>query len=200
MCFFSRLTLTVAQLKERYHAEPDFDDEYQPNEVFNAFTFPKTPVITSKEPQKIQLFNWGLIPYWAKDEDIRKNTLNARFETIGEKPSFKYSINNRCIIPADGFYEWQWLDAKGNKKQKYLINLAENEPFAFAGLWSSWINKDKVPLMTYTIITLPANELMSEIHNSKKRMPFILSRENEKSWLDGCEVMPGDINLIAKAF
>jgi putative SOS response-associated peptidase YedK len=105
------------------------------------------------------------------------------------------STSKRCLVLADGFYEWKWLDPKGKSKQKYLLTLPDNKAFAFAGLWNTWTNRNTgETLNTYTIITTAANELMSEIHNTKKRMPVILNPEAEKNWLDGGEfVMQNDL-------
>jgi putative SOS response-associated peptidase YedK len=103
-----------------------------------------------------------------------------------EKPAFRTSVNNRCLVLADGFFEWQWLDPKGKVKQKYMLNLPNKAAFAFAGLWSEWT--DRVTgevIVTYTIMTTEANALMAEIHNNKRRMPIILTPENEKLWLQG---------------
>lgn len=133
MCFHSKQSKSAQELQHRFQV--NFPDEaaYQPA-IYNAFQHPQTPIITNKKNQSIQLYHWGLIPYWAKDEQIKKYTLNARIETIYQKPSFRNSVNNRCLILADGFYEWQWLDLKGKNKQKYELTLANNEAFAFAGL------------------------------------------------------------------
>lgn len=185
MCFHFKQSKSAQELKLRFKAS--FKDEhlFQPS-VYNGFQYPKTPIITNKRPDAIQLFNWGLIPFWAKDDTIKKNTLNARIETINEKSSFRNSVNNRCFVLVDGFYEWQWLDEKGNQKQKYELTLPDNEPFAFAGLWSEWVDKSTGKIInTYTILTTEANELMSKIHNTKKRMPVILSADNEQNWLNG---------------
>jgi len=95
---------------------------------------PKTPVIAHNKPGTIQPFTWGLIPFWLKDNTIQQYTLNAKIETLAEKPPFKNAINNRCLVIADGFYEWQWLDQKGRSKQKYLITLPNNALFAFGGI------------------------------------------------------------------
>lgn len=199
MCFHSKLSKKAQALQNRFKAKFENVDILLP-EIYNAFQYPKTPVITNREADKIQLFNWGLIPAWAKDDTIKKMTLNARIETIAEKPAFKGSIKNRCLILADGFYEWQWLDPKGKNKQKYLITLPDDDTFAFAGLWSEWIDKSTGELLkTYTILTTEANELMSKIHNSKKRMPVIVSKENEKKWLEGDKINSFDIELLATA-
>jgi putative SOS response-associated peptidase YedK len=199
MCFHSKLSKKAQALQNRFKAKFENVDILLP-EIYNAFQYPKTPVITNREADKIQLFNWGLIPAWAKDDTIKKMTLNARIETIAEKPAFKGSIKNRCLILADGFYEWQWLDPKGKNKQKYLITLPDDDAFAFAGLWSEWIDKSTGELLkTYTILTTEANELMSKIHNSKKRMPVIVSKETEKKWLEGDKINSFDIELLATA-
>ena len=98
------------------------------------------------------------------------------------------------MVIADGYYEWQWLDTKGKNKQKYLITLTSEEPFAFAGIWSEWIDINTGELIkTYSIITTEANDLMAEIHNNKKRMPIILNNDNELLWLNG-----KDYNLFKK--
>lgn len=199
MCFHSKLSKKAQALQNRFKAKFENVDILLP-EIYNAFQYPKTPIITNREADKIQLFNWGLIPAWAKDDTIKKMTLNARIETIAEKPAFKGSIKNRCLILADGFYEWQWLDPKGKNKQKYLITLPDDDAFAFAGLWSEWIDKSTGELLkTYTILTTEANGLMSKIHNSKKRMPVIVSKENEKKWLEGDKINSFDIELLATA-
>jgi len=130
--------------------------------------------------------NWGLIPFWAKDDTIKKMTLNSRIETAASKPAFRNSVKNRCLIIADAFYEWQWLDAKGKEKQKYIIKPKDQEIFGFAGFYSEWQNpQNGENIISYTIATTEANELMEEIHNNKKRMPIILKKEDRNEWLKG---------------
>jgi putative SOS response-associated peptidase YedK len=142
--------------------------------------------------------HWGLIPHWAKDDHIRKYTLNARIETIEEKVSFKDSVNNRCLIIADGFFEWQWLDAKGHKKQKYRLHLPNDELFELAGLWSEWTDTSSGEIIkTYSILTTDANELLGKIHNSKKRMPILVA--NDKEWLQGGKLILNNDKLLATA-
>lgn len=185
MCFFSRQTKKAVELENRFKAKLLHADSFTPTDRFNGFTHPKTPVITHKEQEIIQPLQWGLIPHWAKDDSIKKYTLNARIETLSEKPSFRNAVNNRCLIITDGYYEWQWLDPKGKKKQPYLITLPNNEAFAFAGLWSEWMDKTSGEIIkSYSIVTTEANEQMSKIHNSKKRMPVVLDRNNENDWLN----------------
>lgn len=183
MCYHYQLEEEAERLEELFNAVFESESPYEKNH-FNAFNFPRTPVIANSKPDLIQEYYWGLIPSWAKDDSIRKYTLNAKVETLQEKPSFKNVINNRCLVLADGFTEWQWLDPKGKKKQAYVITLPDEEPFAFAGLWSEWMNPaDGQSIFTYTIVTTEATGLMAEIHNSKKRMPIILSKEQESEWL-----------------
>ena len=201
MCFYTRLDKTKENIKRRFKADFEPTPWFQQQETISGFTFPKTPVIANNKPGLIQPFTWGLIPFWSKDNKIRQYTLNAKIETLTEKPSFRNAINNRCLVIADGFYEWQWLDPKGKEKQKYLITLPDNKLFAFGGLWSEWTDKATGEILhTYTIVTTRANELMSQIHNSKKRMPIILTQENESDWLRGAatsEFEMLDINLSA---
>lgn len=197
MCFYFHQSKTATELLHRFKATFENDSVLLKSD-YNAFEFPQIPVITNKNPNTIQLFNWGLIPKWANNRDIRKNTLNARIETLSEKPSFRSSITKRCLIPADGFYEWQWLDAQGKQKQKYDITLPNGELFAFAGLWSEWIDTTSGEIVhSCTIITTQANELMSEIHNTKKRMPVILQPNFENDWLQGQAFQQYNLDLIA---
>ncbi len=185
MCFFSKQSKDAVELENRFNAKIDDYTCFKKSDFINGFTFPKTPVITNKNTKLIQHFQWGLVPFWAKNDDIKKYTLNAKIETLHTKPSFKNSINKRCLVIADGFYEWQWLDAKGKRKQKYLLKIPGNNIFTFGGIWSEWTNKKTGEIInSYSIVTTEANELMSKIHNSKKRMPVILNKKNEINWLN----------------
>ena len=183
MCYFMQQTKEAKELEHRFKANFKEKGDYIPG-IYNGFQFPKTPVITNHNMTEIELYQWGLIPHWAKDESIQKFTLNARLETLSEKPSFKHIRDQRCVIISDAFFEWQWLDPKGKKKQKYKLSLPQNELFCFAGLYSLWQD----PILqeqrkTYTILTTSANLLMSEIHNSKQRMPIVLTEQAELQWL-----------------
>jgi len=130
------------------------------------------------------LYHWGLIPFWSKDDNIKRATLNAKVETLSEKPSYRNSTKKRCLVIADGFYEWQWLDPKGKEKQKYLIRAKDQEIFALAGIYSHWTDKSTGEEKdTFSIVTTEANELMAEIHNNKKRMPIVLRKEDQRRWL-----------------
>lgn len=126
-------------------------------------------------------FHWGLVPSWAKDVSIGSRMINARSETVTEKPSFRTAFKRRrCLIPADGFYEWQ---KQGSGKQPMFIRPAEGEerPFALAGLWEMWRDPDGGTLQSCTILTTTPNELMAPIHN---RMPVIIEPEDYDLWLN----------------
>jgi putative SOS response-associated peptidase YedK len=197
MCFFSQLSKPVKEIEKRFKAVFQHPEIFKAG-TYNGFNYPETPVITDNKSEIIQLFHWGLIPEWAKNNEIRKYTLNARMETIHEKPSFKNSVHKRCLIIADGFFEWQWLDAKGKQKQKYELIMPESSLFAFAGLWSEWTDPHTGErLKTYCILTTEANELLCKIHNSKKRMPVIVAEDYEMQWLQGGELKMDNERLLA---
>ena len=152
--------------------------------VYNGFSHPKVSSITDENPNSLSDLQWGLIPSWAKSEDIKKYTLNAREETLDEKPSFKNA--KRCVIFSDGFYEWKWLDAKGKRKQKYLIEYPESVLFGLAGLYDQWIDKKTGEIIkSCSIVTTSAEGIMKEIHNSKLRMPVTLDDNQLSKWLNG---------------
>ncbi|UCE93055.1 MAG: SOS response-associated peptidase [Flavobacteriaceae bacterium] len=182
MCYQTKLTKKKEEIQRQFDARISGLDEFDPSEVIKAFDFPKTPVITDEDPKLIQLYQWGLIPYWADENWNRQYTLNARIETLEEKPSFKNITNNRCLIIVNGFYEWQHINGS---KIKYDIGF-NNELFALAGLYDHWADTK-----TYTVVTTEAKGVMREIHNTKLRMPFALYDQNEmQAWLHGKEVKP----------
>lgn len=185
MCYQSRLK-SGARLIDDVYGWLDDPAGFNPSDVIIAFEYPRTPVVTNLKPQGAQFLQWGLLPKLAKTIDHRKYTLNAKVETLREKPSYKDVIDNRCLIIADGFYEWRWLTRDGKSKQKYCITVKDGELFTFAGLWSEWKDKSTGEVLnTYTIVTTAANEIMSYIHNTKKRMPLVLTKEDEALWLEG---------------
>lgn len=138
------------------------------------------PVVIVKDDHRVlKLMRWGLVPFWAKDEKIGHKMINARAEGINEKPAFRTPFKKRrCLVLADGFYEWQKPDKKS--KIPYYFRLKSGAPFAFAGLWDVWEKGDE-PRATFTIITTENNEMMAPIHN---RMPVILHEQDEGAWLD----------------
>jgi putative SOS response-associated peptidase YedK len=131
----------------------------------------------------LDAFRWGLIPSWAKDPKIGSRMINARAETLAEKNAYKAAFRKRrCLVPADGFYEWKAVPGQ-KRKQPYFIHRADGEPVAFAGLWEVWRGpeRDQEPLRTATIITTEANETMAPVHD---RMPVILPASAWGPWLD----------------
>lgn len=203
MCFRTKLNAKIIEIEKAFDACFTQPELYEPQEEINGFEFKGNPVITDVAPGEILFYNWGLIPFWAKNDTLKKSTLNARIETLAEKPAFRNSVKNRCLVIADGYYEWQWLDEKGKQKQKYLITPAKEEIFAFAGIYSQWNDpQTKSSIGTYSIITTQANELMSEIHNNKERMPVILRPNDRQAWLEGTAheefAFPYEVDLKAE--
>lgn len=146
---------------------------------YNAAPGQKLGVISNNQPKDLSFYFWGLLPPWSKDLSMAYKMINARGETIQEKPAFRSAFKTkRCLIPADGFYEW-----KQQNKQKipHFIRLKTREMFAFAGLWEEWKDTEGQARRTFTIITTEANELMQDLHH---RMPVILSKQFEKEWLE----------------
>jgi putative SOS response-associated peptidase YedK len=176
----------MADLQRRFNAVMLGSNFFKPLYHATAFTLPYIPVIANEDPDHIQLFQWGLIPFWVKNEKIaqgmRMHTFNAKAETIFEKPSFRTAIKtNRCLILVDGFYEWHELK---KKKYPYYIRLSSRDAFALAGIWDSWTDKNAGKVhKTCSVITTQANSLLERIHNTRKRMPVILKKEKEGEWL-----------------
>lgn len=191
MCYNVQQKASLKELTERFNAQFELPKLYEPSNEINGFSHPLLPVLTSDDPTVFNFYQWGLIPHWSKNEDIQKHTLNAKMETIEEKPSYRDVQTNRCILPVTGFYEWKWLDSKGKRKEKYLIRLRDIPLFGLAGLHSTWIDPENdKERKTFTLLTTEANPTMAEIHNTKKRMPLMLNPERSKEYLDS-----GDISL-----
>ncbi len=144
---------------------------------YNGAPTQQLSVITAEVPRRLQLFRWGLIPRWSKDVP-RMPLINARSETIDQKPSFRSIFKDqRCLVPADGFYEW----VHSGKKLPYRFTMSDNSLFAFAGLWDSWCNPNGTVVNSFSILTTDANELMAPIHD---RMPVILEKHQFDKWLN----------------
>lgn len=202
MCFYSQQKDPIPKVKKRFNAEVNNPKLFLQDDFINGFTHPNIPVILNNNPNLIETdYHWGLLPKWAKNLEFRKNTLNAKIETISEKPSFKNYINNRCLVIATAFYEWHWADEKGKIKQKYQINSTE-EIFTFAGIYNHWTNPQTNEILkSYSILTTQANATMEYIHNHKKRMPVILRQKDELDWLNPKSnindfAFPYEVNLI----
>lgn len=156
---------------------------------FNIAPSQPVAVVANDGANKLDFFVWGLIPSWAKDPSIGSRMINARAETLAEKPSFRNAFRRRrCLVLADGFFEWQKIQEPGNRlrKQPMYLQLADGRPFAFAGLWESWNSPDGSNILSCAIITTQPNELMASIHD---RMPVILPEESYRDWLQ-----PGEVN------
>jgi putative SOS response-associated peptidase YedK len=151
---------------------------------FNIAPTQPVPVIRlrpehSPPQREFATLRWGLVPGWAKDPSVGNRMINARADTVAEKPAYRAAFaRRRCLVAADGFYEWQ---KSGRAKQPFLIHLRDDHPFAIAGLWESWEGPDQGHLETCTLLTTDANELMQPIHD---RMPVILPAQAYGSWLD----------------
>jgi putative SOS response-associated peptidase YedK len=158
---------------------------------YNVAPTQTMPVITRNSPNRAEEMRWGLVPFWAKDASIGNRMINARAETIAEKPAFRRALAaRRCLVPASGFYEWQ---RSPEGKVPHYIFLPDADTFAFAGLYEIWKDDAGNVLKTYTIITTTPNELMAPIHN---RMPVILRREDEALWLDKAAEVPDLLALL----
>ncbi|HEX2329555.1 MAG TPA: SOS response-associated peptidase [Candidatus Angelobacter sp.] len=196
MCGRYRLTA-----KERYIAEHFGVDEAEVHwsARYNLAPTQEVAVIRQdrKEPKRhFSLMRWGLIPYWSKDASIAARTINAMAETVAEKPTFRDAVRkNRCLIPADGFYEWKKLGAK--EKQPYNIGMRDDGLFAFAGLWDRWKTPGGDIWETCSVITTDANSLLQPIHT---RMPVILKPEDYDSWLDPGIQDPVRVEDLLKPF
>jgi putative SOS response-associated peptidase YedK len=140
-------------------------------------------------------FHWGLIPRWAKDPTIGSRMINARSETAAEKPSFRNALRyRRCLVPADGFYEWQKLNGG---KQPVRIHMTDGKPFAIAGLWEHWQGSDGSEIESCTLLTTGPNELLGPVHN---RMPVIIAPQDFDLWLDLNAQQAGDIQQLLRPY
>jgi putative SOS response-associated peptidase YedK len=190
MC--GRFTLTI----DPYHLQEAFPWAVIPDDIVPRYNIaPSQPVavIPNTGDNTLAMYKWGLIPSWAKDPAIGDRMINARAETLAEKPSFRNAYRRRrCLILADGFYEWkQNPDLK--TKQPMYIRLQDHGPFAFAGLWEVWKTPDGADVHSCTIITTQPNSLMESIHN---RMPVILPPETYSEWLTPEDRQPTQLEKL----
>ncbi len=163
-------------LQRRFSLEESLDD---PTPRFNVAPTQTLPVIVRNSPNRMEMMRWGLVPSWAKDMSIGSRLINARAETVAEKPAFRRPLRSqRCLVPATGFFEWK---RDGDGKTPHFIHLPDEPLFVFAGLYDLWRDPDGQVVQTYTILTTEPNTVMAPIHN---RMPVILRREDEDEWLD----------------
>lgn len=178
MCGRFTQTKEGAAIAKTFHlaTTPDIQPRYN-----IAPTQPIAAITQTEDNRDLRIFKWGLVPSWAKDPSIGNRMINARAETAAEKPSFRAAFKRRrCLIVADGFYEWQ-RTGSSKKKQPYYIQMEDEAPFGFAGLWERWQDGEGSYLETCTILTTEPNKLMAPIHN---RMPVILHPDDHDLWLD----------------
>ena len=177
MCGRYSLIASIAELGERFGFD-GADVAYSPS--YNvAPTQGVLTVVAENDARRAVRMRWGLIPSWAREASIGSRMINARAETVAEKPSFRTALRRRrCLVLADGFYEWRRTSAG---KRPMRITMASGEPFAFAGLWDTWRDPQDEAVTSCTIITTVANDLLRPIHD---RMPVILQRDQEDLWLD----------------
>jgi len=187
MCGRFTLHHSLEELEERFDAQPVAPSVAQAALRYNIAPTQDILVVTQNGARHLQGYHWGLIPSWAKDPAIGNKMINARAETLAEKPSFRTALaRRRCLIPADGFYEWQdpaadLAPGKKAAKTPMHIRLQDGALFAFAGLWDEWHAPDGSPLRSCTIITTAPNAVTAPIHD---RMPVILRPSDEALWLD----------------
>jgi putative SOS response-associated peptidase YedK len=178
MCGRYRLSRTKNILAEHFDVEPD--DDWVPR--YNIAPSQDVPVIRQHPEQPKRLgsqMRWGLIPFWAKDPSLGVKMINARAETVATKPAFRDALRKqRCLIPADGFYEWR---RNGKVMTPFCFTMADDSIFAFAGIWDSWRNPESKAIETCSIITTTPNALLADIHD---RMPVILPDDTYELWLD----------------
>jgi len=193
MCYHKSLTAKYEQLVAYYSTSYSklVEELYSIKFHENGFDFSPGPVITAGKPSDIQLFHWGLVPFWVKDQAaatrLKVSTLNCISEEMYEKPSYRDAAKEgkRCLIPCTGFFEWRWMDEKGKNKIPYYIHLKDQPIFSIAGLYSRWLDKSTDQrYYSYTVLTTNANTMMDTIHNSKHRMPVILPKDYERDWLN----------------
>jgi putative SOS response-associated peptidase YedK len=180
VCNRYRLTHSKQYLTERFQASDDSGMEDHPR--YNIAPTQQVLIVREEQGEKVRhltTMRWGLIPSWAKDMSIGNKTLNARSETVTTTPAFRESIlKKRCLIPADGFYEWRKM---GSVKQPYCFEVGDGEVFALAGLWDEWTSPDGEIIESCTILTTGPNSLVEDLHN---RMPVIVPPEKYEQWLD----------------
>ncbi|MEY4797090.1 MAG: hypothetical protein RJA50_574 [Actinomycetota bacterium] len=172
-------------------------DELLPN--FNVAPTTLVYVLHRQDGERVlDAMSWGLVPSWSKDKTRAASMINARSETLTEKPSFRNLVSeHRCVLPIQGFYEWQNLpsETKKPRKQAHYISRVDERPMTLAGLWTIWKQPDSSLLRTCTIITTEANEKLSPIHH---RMPVILERDSVEIWLGESKALPNDLLIAAK--
>jgi putative SOS response-associated peptidase YedK len=185
VCGRYMLATTPQALAQRFHL--DSPPPAAPR-AYNVAPQALMPVILGRRPSQLEPMQWGLVPAWAKERTTLDKNINARSETVAERPAYRAAFRyRRCLVPAGGFYAWRRTP---HGQQPYFIHVPDEPLFAFAGLWESWHGPDGDELRTYTILTTTPNALVASIHD---RMPVILPREVEDRWLDPTETRTADL-------
>ena len=203
MCYHTSLVTDVPALETRFAATVPPQVPIAPAYHINAYAFPRYPILTHQQPAQFRAIRWGLIPHWVKSradaDKLRAQTINARSETIYEKPSFRAAAGRaqRCVIPATGFFEWHT-----DGKQKYPFYLTTDQPIVgIAGLWDEWPDPDTGEVLTtFTLLTTDANPLLAAVHNAKKRMPCLLTPDAERAWLHDDLTERDALHLLAAPY
>lgn len=194
MCGRFTLTVDPGQLRELF---PWVEIPDGPTPRYNIAPGQPVAVVPNDGKNRLDFYVWGLVPYWAKDPAIGNRMINARAETLAEKPAFRSAFRRRrCLILADGFYEWSQEPGKKIKTPLYL-HLKDKQPFAFAGLWEQWSSPDGSQLLSCTIVTTEPNELVSAFHN---RMPVILPQSAYQAWLEPGEADSEKLRSLLKPY
>lgn len=196
MCGRFTLTIDPADLRDAFPGLT-FPDAERMASRFNVAPSQPVAVVANNGKNQVEFFKWGLVPSWAKDASIGNKMFNARAETLAEKPAFRAAFKRRrCLILADGFYEWKPV-AGQKTKTPMLIRMKSGGPFAFAGVWEAWHPDREDAILSCTIITTTPNALMEKIHN---RMPVILKPDAYPLWLDPEEQTPGKLDKLLKPY
>ncbi len=197
MCGRGSLTRVESELEERFQASFYSEDleRYNPLPSFNIAPTNWHPVVTQEDASHYNYLRWGMIPFWAKDPGIGSKMINARMETLSEKPSFKSALmKRRCLVPMDGFYEWK--KEPTGKKTPMRICTKKKDVFFMAGLYDRWKDPSGQIIPSFTIITCPANHFMKPIHD---RMPVILLPEEERLWIED-DLSLSDIHALLHSY
>ena len=192
MCGRYSLIADLGELARRFEFDGDwltFDSSY------NVAPTQEVLTVVGGESRRAGYMRWGLIPSWAKDPSIGSRMINARAETVAERPAFRTALRRRrCLVLADGFYEWQ---KSASRRRPMRVVMRSGEPFAFAGLWETWRDPEGEVVPSCTILTTEANDLLRPIHD---RMPVILSRDDEDFWLDRSESDPAALANVLNPY
>lgn len=195
MCGRFTLTLDANELRQAFPWLTIPDRDLPPR--YNIAPTQPVAVVANNHPDRLDFFSWGLIPSWAKDPKMGSRLINARAETLAEKPAFRSAYRRRrCLVLADGFYEWR-KEAGTSRRTPMYIHMKSGEPFGFAGLWETWNSPLGDLVLSCTIVTTTPNELLAPIHD---RMPAILPREHYERWLDPGEQHPEQLAPLLRPY